>query len=962
MQHSLQFLAALLSALAISATANTAPPAGTAQASYLNSEFDEYFPVGDPAKPAYGESKAQPILGMFTMATRKYSYCNDSPYRAGSTGSGLIVYPRAGWTVLNELNLTAASEAPERDPSSVTIEGTKDGGRTFEPIAKDLRIAPFASRNAQQSLRLSGTDAYQGYRMIFPTVAGGSIFQIGRINLIGTIADRSKSSPFGALPGGTSGTVWYDRPGRHPETEGMPVGNGRIGALLLGSYPNDRIVFNESSLWTGDANPSNDYNTMGSYERFGEVNLAFDKPGQITRYRRALDLNTATATVDYLLDGIHFHRETIASNPGQIIAMRMTSDKPGAYSGTLSVKDGHPGKVTLEDHTLVIWGTLPNGEMYESRLAVESAGGTLEAEGDSIRFRNCDGVTLFLAARTNYVMDASKKYLGADPHAAVVADLSGAVAAGFEKLRTAHVADYSRLYRRATLDLGKSPIARRQTPSDRRRLENQDGLDPEFEALMFQYGRYLLIASVRPGGLPANLNGLWCDNGIICHCDYHSNINIQECHWQAEVTGLPECHMPYFDLTDCQLPFWRKLEISDKDYNAGVPPEKIRGFDIRTSHNIWGGQGWLRDRGANAWYCMHYWEHYAFTQDKAFLKDRAFPIMKEVSQYWADHLKALPGGRLVVPKGWSPEQGGAVSCDGNTYQQELVYNVFDHTVQAAQILGIHDEEVRKFGEIRDKLLLPAIGSRGQLQEWMEDVDSNQIHHRHTSQLIGLYPGERISVVDTPEQAAAVAVALAERGIQGNTEWSLPWRAALWARLGRGNAAHELLARFISDGFIFPNLFANCGSAETDGNGAYTAAVAEMLVQSYRMAKNPKPGEAPYVISLLPALPEAWPCGSAKGLRARGSFTVDMEWKNGKVTKYRIASPEPREVKVRVNGETKTILSEKFAAAKQEADENNPYALGIIQRPARPTPPALEMEPVNLADITADYDKDFSHLT
>jgi alpha-L-fucosidase 2 len=896
----LAFAAASLPTLAADQKATTQP-------SNLNSEFDEYFPVGDPSKDAYGESRSESILEMFDG--RKQKYFNNSSYGKDYPGSGLIIYPRAGRTMLRAFHIRSAEDAPQRDPSLVTVEGTRDGGRSFEVIAKELPVPPFTARKSMQTVALAPTNSYDGYKVTFPAVAGGRDFQIGRLDMEGLITERSVTNPFSPLSGDM---VWYNRPGQRPETEGMPVGNGRIGALLLGGYPKDRIVFNESSLWTGDENPTCNYDTMGSYERFGEVNLAFDNPGQITRYRRALDLKTATATVDYLVEGVHFHREVFASNPGQIIAMRMTADKPGSYSGTLSVKDGHPGTVTLEGNHLVIRGTLPNGEIYESRLAVEAKGGSLEVEGDALRFRNCDSLTLYLAARTNYVMDASKKYLGPDPRETVAEEVKGALSKGFEKLRAAHIADYSPRFDRVAINLGKSASARIRMPSDQRRTEDKDGLDPEFEALLFQYGRYLLLASVRPGGLPANLNGLWCDNGIICHSDYHSNINIQECHWQAEVTGLPECHMPFFDLTDSQLPLWRKLEPAEKKYNAGIPPEKIRGFDIRTSHNIRGGQGWLRDRAANAWYCMHYWEHYAYTQNKEFLRNRAWPIMREVSQYWADHLKALPDGRLVVPDGWSPEQGGAgISGDGTTYQQELVYNVLDHTVQAAKILGIDDEETRNFAVLRDKLLLPAIGSRGQLQEWMEDIDSNQIRHRHTSQLIGLFPGERITPDKTPDAARAAAVSLIDRGIVGNTEWTLPWRAALWARLGKGNAAHELLERFISDGFIFPNLFANCGSAETDGNGAYTGAVAEMLLQSHRKAEwSGKGSGAPYLIELLPALPEAWETGSVKGLRARGGLTVDIDWKNGKVTNYRITSAEPREVKVRVNGETKNVRSEK----------------------------------------------------
>jgi alpha-L-fucosidase 2 len=902
MKHTIILLTGLLPLAALPAAE------AVTSSSVLTSKYDEYFPVGDPAASCYGESSAQSILEMFGTKARKYY--NGSVYRPGYSGSGLIVYPRAGWTMVRELDLVSAADAPGRDPSSVSIEGTKDMGKTFVPITREIPLKPFSIRGERQTLRLPDTNAYQGYRVTFPSVAGGSDFQIGRLDLVGAITDRSVASPFGAL---SASSLWYNRPGNCPENEGMPVGNGRIGALLLGGYPNDRMVFNESSLWTGDENPSANYDTMGAYERFGEVNLSFDKPGQITRYRRALDLSRATATVDYLLDGIHFHRETFASNPDQVIAMRMTADRPGSYSGTLSLKDGHAGKVTLEDHTLVIRGTLPNGEIYEARMAVEAQGGTMDAEGDSLHFRNCDSLTFFLAAKTNYVMDAARHYLGTDPHLAVAEQVRHAAVKGFDKLRDAHIADYAKLYNRVVIDLGASATARRQMPSDLRRTADQDGLDPEFEALMFQYGRYLLMASARPGGLPANLNGLWCDNGIICHCDYHTNINIQECHWQAEVTGLPECHLPFFDLTDSQLPPWRKFASLEKEYNGGLPPEKVQGFDIRTSHNIWGGQGWLPDRGANAWYCMHYWEHYAFTQDREFLKNRAYPIMKEVSQYWMDHLKALPDGRLVVPQGWSPEQPGAgTTADGTTYQQELVYNLLTHTVEAARILGVSEDDVRRLTQVRDNLLLPAIGSRGQLQEWMEDIDSGEVHHRHTSQLVGLYPGERISLEDTPEQARAAAVSLIERGIQNNTEWSLPWRAALWSRLGRGNAAHELLARFISEGFIFPNLFGNCGSAETDGNGAYTAAVAEMLVQSHQKVKDSKPGEgSPYLIALLPALPESWPSGSVRGLRARGGFTVDIEWKDAKVTKYRIASPEPRDVKVRINGETKTTRSEKL---------------------------------------------------
>jgi alpha-L-fucosidase 2 len=857
----------------------------------INSPDDDIIEVGDPTLRNNGAAPGQGAANLISQDDGK-KYYNLSRYGQNYPGSGFIVFPVCGASVVSEVELKSGNDSPDRDPTSLTLWGTKDDGKTFESIASGVAVAPFTGRNQSQRIEISNTKAYEGYKVLFPTVAGGHDLQLTAANLFGTVSPSASSAQT------PPNTLWYTHPGKgEPEDGGLPIGNGRIGGLLMGDYPTDDMVFNEDSLWTGDANPSGNYNTMGSYEKFGDVTISFDHPGQIMRYRRTLDLAKALATVDYVVDGIRYQREAFASYPDQVLVRRLTADAPKAYSGTIAFTDGHKGTVTVEGNTLVDRGTLPNGEIYESRLLVSSGGGTLTATGNSIRFQDCDSVMMVLAAGTNYVMDPKRHYLGDDPHDRVAVQLKQASAKSYDQLKAAHLADYQPLFNRVSLDLGTSPIVRERMSTDLRRTMDNDGYDPAFEALMFQYGRYLLIASSRPGSLPANLNGLWCNNHIICHCDYHTNINIQMCYWQAEVTNLSECHLPFFDLTDSQLPPWRQVTAQDKDYNGSIPPDKVRGFDIRTSHNIWGGQGWLQDRGSNAWYCLHYWEHYAFTGDTNFLKTRAYPIIKEVCQYWEDHLKALPDGRLVVRQGWSPEQPVG-PADGTSYQQEWVYDVFTHYIEASQILGVDADYRATIEKLRDKLFVPSIGARGQLQEWMADIDSKEFHHRHTSHLVGLFPANQFGLDKTPAMAQAARITLFERSMEGNTEWSSVWRASLWARLHEPEFAHRMLTNFNS-GFTMPNLFGNCGSAQTDGNSGYSAAVAEMLLQSQN-------GQ----IELLPALPMAWNTGSVRGLRARGGFTVDMDWKDGKVTSYRISSASRQEVKVRINGEVKAITSEK----------------------------------------------------
>ena len=639
--------------------------------------------------------------------------------------------------------------------------------------------------------------------------------------------------------------------------------------------------------WLADKLGQRDW-AFGAYQPFGDIYLDLhDRGVGTTNYRRSLDLTTATARVEYDIDGIHYVREHLASYPAGVIATRLEASQPGKLSLTVRFESPHDGVSThVHDGRITVRGVLTdNGLSYEGQILVVAEDGTLHDGEDTVTVREARAATLIFCAGTDYT-DLYPAYRGKDPHRKVTRRINAAAAQPYSALRTAHVTDYTGLFDRVRLDIGQSSADMRPTDE---LLATYGASGPDsraLEALYFQYGRYLLIASSRAGSLPANLQGVWnASTTPPWSSDYHVNINLQMNYWPAQVTNLAETTAPLFNFVDAIRPPGR----------AAARQLGGSGWVIGNQTNIWGFNGvhehptsfWFPE--AAAWLCRHLWEHYEFGGDRSFLRSRAYPILAEAALFWLDFLVADPAdGQLVVSPSYSPEHGPVTI--GSSMSQQLVCDLLTHTIAANALLGEDPAFRQRLVDALDRLDPGVrIGSWGQLQEWKLDLDDRDDEHRHVSHLYALHPGSQISPAETPDVAEAVKVSLRARG-DGGTGWSKAWKINFWARLLDGDHAHRMLHELLRHSTL-PNLWDTHPPFQIDGNFGATAGVAEMLLQSRWV-------DDTATVHVLPALPSSWPQGSVTGLRGRGGVTVDVSWTGGRPSRIYLAADRDVELRVR----------------------------------------------------------------
>ncbi len=760
------------------------------------------------------------------------------------------------------------------------------------------------------------------------------------------------------LPGKANRDTW--------ESQTLPVGNGRVGGTVYGGDHLDCVVLNEVSLWSGGENtPGNGKNYLygpvsgreqfGSYQPFANLYVAYAFSGDTENYRRSLDLRRAEAVTSFSARGVKHTRTCFVSRPDDVMVYTAQVDKPGGLTANIALAPYHNVQYSQDgDNTLIMRGTLANGEVFEGRMHVRTRGGSARLHlpraevqvsyggRKDAMFAACapshlpyvevsgaDAVEIYVTLATNYKMSYADHWRGEDPAVHNSRVLSAALEKGVAAIRENHRRDFASFYNRMSVDFGETVGPLADSPTDLRltsyRTRYDRGLptaDPDLEELIYNYGRYVLISSSQPGNLPVTLQGIW-NNKVHAPwaCDYHNNINLQMCYWGAEVANLSECHQPLID-------FIRAMEQPLSESTRKQFGENVRGWTTRISQNPWGAGGWVKwNPPVNAWYALHIWDRYLYSQDETYLREVAYPMLKTICHFWEDELKEVGAqgrglqtrqnenrpvqelrveehpelaeikeGALVCPMGWSHEWGPLE--DGCAHDQQLIWELFDNTVSAATILGVDAEWAAQLAAKRDRLVGNRIGRDGYLQEWIVDRPNMVSGQRHTSHLIGVFPGTSISMERTPEFAQAAMKSLELRGLtrDNRRSWTWPWRTALWARFRNADKAYSMVQHYIRYN-VLDNLFGNHPPMQMDGTYGMTGGMSEMLVQSHAG-----------VIELLPSIPSSWANGHVRGIRARGNVTVDMEWRNGKVTRYLLTTttPNPSPVTVVVNGERKQV--------------------------------------------------------
>ncbi|MRG47317.1 glycoside hydrolase family 95 protein [Chitinophaga sp. SYP-B3965] len=745
--------------------------------------------------------------------------------------------------------------------------------------------------------------------------------------------------------------LWYDKPAKLWE-ETLPLGNGRLGMTPDGGLTNEKIVLNDITLWSGSEQDANNYEAnkslpairklilegkndeaqalvnrdfvckgpgsggaqWGKYQTLGALEIHYnhkDEDATPKDYKRELSLDSAIASCSYTLNEVKYKREYFSSFDDDVDIIKISADKAGMINCRININRPEKFAVKIEGQQLQMSGQLDNGTdgkgmQYLARVSVKLKGGNVSADQNSLIIKDATELIIYVSAATdfrgNVFKEKTQQYLAA------------AMNKSYATQKANHIANFRKLFKRLSIDLGSGKTEEQSTDSRLAAFYQRSELDPGMAALFFQYGRYLTISSTRVGLLPPNLQGLWAKEiNTPWNGDYHLDVNVQMNHWPVEVSNLSELNLPLADLVKGLV---KPGERTAKAYyNA-------EGWIAHVITNVWGftepgeSASWGAANAGSGWLCNNLWEHYAFSMDLKYLKE-IYPVLKGSALFYKSaQVKDPKTGWMLTSPSVSPENtfylpnGKTASISmGPTIDNQIIRELFNNVITASTILGI-DADFRKELENRLKLVPPAgvISKDGRIQEWIEDYKETDPQHRHISHLYGLYPAALITPTHTPALAQAARKTLEVRGDDGPS-WTIAYKLLFWARLQDGNRAFKLFKELLkptlrldinygAGGGVYPNMLSAGPPFQIDGNFGAAAGLAEMLIQSHDG-----------FIDLIPALPDAWKAyGNVKGLKARGNFTVDMNWKDGKIISYRISSTKAKKVKVKVNGEIKEITS------------------------------------------------------